>query len=211
MKTQPRAHYGEDIPVDPAAVADWCISRLESWGTSAGMETFKDDGRQGGISVVLGGKVVVVDVDFSLNKAELEKRNIMVSSVKTSYAITGSDGTTSNSDGSPLLDEFLQRCIQNFCDEVQKPEDVRNLEEATKLGVVVTQQLQYLVMLDRLAARKDDGGLQWFTGLDKLCPTLEAFAASEAEAIASYVSRSNLLPLAVNTVTIGHYPLPKPH
>ncbi|KAG6886267.1 hypothetical protein C0993_006677 [Termitomyces sp. T159_Od127] len=207
LKTQSRAHYGGDIPLDPAAVADWCISRLESWGTSAGMETFKDDGRQGGISVVLGGKVVVVDVDFSINKAELERIRIMVSSVKTSYAITGSDGTTSNSDGSPLLDAFLQRCIQNFCDEVQKPEDVRDLEEATRLGVVVTQQLQYLVMLDRLAASKDDGGLQWFTGLDKLCPVLEAFAASEAQAIVSSLSLVKA-PLDIFLLRCHALPLP---
>ncbi|KAG6888002.1 hypothetical protein C0992_009955 [Termitomyces sp. T32_za158] len=207
LKTQPRAHYSEDIPLNPAAVADWCISRLESWGTSAGMETFKDDGRQGGITVVLGGKVVVVDVDFSINKSELERFEITVSSVKTSYAITGSDGTTANSDGSPLLDEFLRRCIQKFCDEVQKPEDVRDLEEATRLGVVVTQQLQYLVMLDKLAARKDDGGLQWFTGLDKLCPTLEAFAASEAEAIASSLSLVKA-PLDIFLLRCHALPLP---
>ncbi|KAG5350383.1 hypothetical protein C0989_011267 [Termitomyces sp. Mn162] len=211
LRNQPRARYGENIPLDPAVLPDWCIGRLESWGTTAGMETFKDEGRQGGISVVLGGKVVVVDVDFSLNKTELDRPRIMVSSVKTSYAITASDGTTSNSGGSPSLDEFLRRCIQNFCDEVQKTEDVRKSDEAARLGVIVTQQLQYLVMLDKLAARKDDGGLQWFTGLDKLCPTLEAFAASEAQAVASYAHLSTFQQITFDFVLYtGHYHLSKP-
>ncbi|KAG5725899.1 hypothetical protein E4T56_gene5116 [Termitomyces sp. T112] len=207
LRNQPRARYGENIPLDPAVLPDWCIGRLESWGTTAGMETFKDEGRQGGTSVVLGGKVVVVDVDFSLNKTELDRPRIMVSSVKTSYAITASDGTTSNSGGSPSLDEFLRRCIQNFCDEVQKNEDVRKSDEAARLGVIVTQQLQYLVMLDKLAARKDDGGLQWFTGLDKLCPTLEAFAASEAQAVASSLSLVKA-PLDIFLLRCHALPLP---
>ncbi|KAG6862328.1 hypothetical protein C0995_016026 [Termitomyces sp. Mi166 len=207
LRTRPRARYGEDIPLNPVAAVGWCINRLESWGTTAGMETFKDDGRQGGISVVLGGKVVVVDVDFSVNKSKLNTPKIMVSSVKTSYAITGSDGTTSNSEGSSSLDEFLRRCIQNFCDEVQKPEDLRNFEEAARLGVVVTQQLQYLTMLDKLAARKDDGGLQWFTGLDKLCPTLEVFATSEAEAVASSLSLAKA-PLDIFLLRSHALPLP---
>ncbi|KAG6920101.1 hypothetical protein DXG01_010169 [Tephrocybe rancida] len=206
LRARPSISYGEDIPLNPNAIVDWCIGRLESWGTSAGMETFKDDGRQGSISVVLGGKVVVVDVDFSIDTADPTKPRITVSSVKTSYAITSSDGTTSNSEGSVSLDGFIRDNIKNFCNEVQKPEGKRNLEEAARLGVAVAEQLQYIVTLDRLAARRDDGGLQWFKGLDKLCPILEDFAASEAEAVASSLSlpkapldifllRSHALPL----------------
>ncbi|KAG6811992.1 hypothetical protein H0H92_004957 [Tricholoma furcatifolium] len=206
LRTRSGVTYGEDIPLNPSAIADWCISRLESWGASAGMETFKDDGRQGGVSVVLGGKVLVVDVDFSLSTTDPNKPTLTVSSVKTSFAITNADGTTSNSGGSPLLDAFVCGSIQKFCSEVQKAEEVRNHEEAAKLGAAVAEHLQYLVMLDKLAARKDDGGLQWFTALDSLCPTLEAFATSEAEVVASslalprapldiFLLRSHALPL----------------
>ncbi|KAG6866629.1 hypothetical protein C0991_000739 [Blastosporella zonata] len=207
LRTRPSASYGEDIPLNPTAIVDWCIGRLESWGTSAGMETFKDDGRQGSISVVLGGKVVVVDVDFSIDAVDPDKPRITVSSVKTSYAITSSDGTTSNSGGSASLDGFLRDSIANFCDEVQKPEDIRNLDKAARLGVTVTEQLQYLVMLDKLAARRDDGGLRWFTGLDTLCPILEAFATSEAEVVASSLSVAKA-PLDIFLLRSHALPLP---
>ncbi|KAF8070318.1 hypothetical protein FPV67DRAFT_1755245, partial [Lyophyllum atratum] len=206
LRTRSGSKYGEDVPLDPAAVVDWCISRLETWGTSAGMETFKDDGREGGISVVLGGKVLVIDVDFSVDKNDPLKPRITVSNVKTSYAIANSEGSTSNSAGSLSLDAFLRASIETFCVEVQKPEDVRNLEEAARLGTIILEQLRYLVMLDRLAARKEDGGLRWFVDLDELCPVLEAFAKSEAEVVASslslaqapldiYLLRSHALPL----------------
>ncbi|KAG6820520.1 hypothetical protein H0H93_015993 [Arthromyces matolae] len=187
LRTRSRVHYGEDIPLKSPALVNWCIARLESWGTSAGMETFKDDGRQGSISVVLGGKVVVVDVDFAVQTTQIGKPSLSVSGVKTSYAITGPDGTL-NSGGSAYLDAFIRASIQSFCDEVQKPEDLRDLEEATRLGLFVSEQLQYLVMLDKLAARTEDGGLQWFTGVEKLCLALEAFATTEADAVASSLS-----------------------
>ncbi|KAG6829369.1 hypothetical protein H0H87_011660 [Tephrocybe sp. NHM501043] len=207
LRARPSANYGEDIPSNPAALVDWCISRLEAWGTSAGMETFKDDGRQGSISVVLGGKVVVVDVDFSINATALNTPKISVSSVKTSYAITSSDGTTSNSEGSASLDGFIRDSIERFCDEVQKAEEARNPEKAAKLGVAVIEQLKYLVMLDRLAARRDEGGLQWFIGLDKLCPALDDFAKSEAEAVASSLSLSKA-PLDIFLLRSHALPLP---
>lgn len=170
-------------------MVDWCVSRLETWGKSVGMETFKDDSREGGggISVVLGGKVLVVDVDFSVDETNLPESKITVSSVKTSYAISNSGSGSSNTGGSISLDAFLKESIQNFCSEVRKPEAYRNLEEAARLGTVILDQLRYLVMLDQLAARKEDNGLKWFTDVDQLCPILEGFAKSEAEIIASYV------------------------
>ncbi|KAF5386175.1 hypothetical protein D9615_002383 [Tricholomella constricta] len=207
LRTRSGSNYGEDIPLDPAAIVDWCISRLETWGTSAGMETFKDDGREGGISVVLGGKVLVVDVDFSVDRVDPLKPRMTVSSVKTSYAITNSEGSTSNSGGSISLDAFLRASIENFCVEVQKPEDVRNLEVAASLGVIILEQLQYLVMLDRLAARTKDGGLKWFVDLDELCPILEAFAKNEAEAVASSLSLSQA-PLDIFLLRSHALPLP---
>lgn len=174
--------------MDSGSIVDWCVSRLETWGKSVGMETFKDDSREsgGGISVVLGGKVLVVDVDFSLDETNPEPK-IKVSSVKTSYAISNSGSGTSNTGGSISLDAFLKESIQSFCSEVRKPEAHRNLEEAARLGTVILDQLRYLVMLDQLAARKEDNGLKWFADVDQLCPILEGFAKSEAESIASYV------------------------
>ncbi|KAF9467288.1 hypothetical protein BDZ94DRAFT_1305379 [Collybia nuda] len=208
LRKRSGSSYGEDVPLDPRHTIDWCVSRLETWGTSVGMETFKDDNREsgGGISVVLGGKVLVVDVDFSVDALNPQETEIKISRVKTSYAISNSGSGTSNSGGSISLDAFLKDCIQNFCSEVRKPEASRSLEEAARLGTVILDQLRYLVMLDRLAARKEDNGLKWFTDVDQLCPILEDFAKSEAEVVASslglthapldiFLLRSHTLPL----------------
>ena len=174
--------------MDPKALADWTVSRLETWGTSVGMETFKDDGRGGGISLVLGGKVLVIDVDFAVDRTDPSQTRIKVSNVKTSYAISNAGSGAPSNGGSIPLDSFLCDTIEQFCTVVQRPAQEQNLGEAARLGMNISEQLQYLVMLDRLAARKDGGGLKWFGGVDELYPLLENFAKREAEAVASCVA-----------------------
>lgn len=151
------------------------------------METFVDNGREGGITVVLGGKVLVVDVDLSVDKTDGLHPNVKVSNVKTSYATSNAMSGTSPAGNSTSLDALLYGAIENYYIEVQKTEGVRNSEEAARFGANILEQLRYLVMLDRLAARKEDGGLRWFADVDQLCPVLEGFAKSEGEAVASYV------------------------
>lgn len=164
----------------------WCIERLESWAKSAGMETYKEDGREAGM--LLAGTVLVVEVEFSVNREDPLNPKLDVASVKTSYAIADSDsGVTSNTDGSISLDAFLAGSIQKFCTELKKKEEVRDPREVAKLGGFVLDQLRYLVMLDKLAARKEDGGVRWFVDIDQLCSILEKFSKTEAEAVSSYV------------------------
>lgn len=143
------------------------------------METFKDEGQEGAASLVLGGKVLVIDVDFSIDKTNPLQPKLHVVRAKTAFAIP------SNTTGS--LDTFLAESIQEFCSEVQKPQDVRSPEIAAKLGGAVVDQLKYLVHLDKLAARQQDGGVRWFVDIDQLCPTLEQFAKEESEMVASWV------------------------
>ena len=138
--------------------------------------------------MVLGGKVLVVDVDFSVDRADPFNPNIDVANVKTSYAIPNSaSGSTSTTDGSISLDAFLAGSIRGFCAAVQKDEEERDPREAARLGILILEQLRYLVMLDRLAARNDDGGIRWFVDIDLLCSTVENFARSEAQAVAECV------------------------
>ncbi|KAF8230172.1 hypothetical protein L208DRAFT_1283223 [Tricholoma matsutake] len=207
LRKRPTSRYGEDIPLDSVSIVDWCISRLETWGTSVGMETFVDNGREGGITVVLGGKVLVVDVDLTVDRTNTLKPNVKVSNVKTSYAISNAmSGSTSNAGNSTSLDGLLYGTIERFYIEVQKAEGVRNSEEVARFGANILEQLRYLVMLDRLAAGKADGGLRWFADVDQFCPTLERFAKSEGEVVASsllvkhapldiFLLRSHALPL----------------
>ena len=79
--------YGEDIPLDRATIVDWALSPLEAWGASAGMEAFKEEERNGRMTVMLGGKVLVIDVDLAIDRTDPEKPTVSVAAVKTSYAI----------------------------------------------------------------------------------------------------------------------------
>lgn len=170
--------------MDPKAILGWCIERLEWWAKSAGMEAYKEDGREA--AMLLAGTVLVVEVEFSVNREDPLNPKLDVASVKTSYAIPNSDsGITSNTDGSISLDAFLAGTIQNFCTELKKSEETRDPQEVARLGVVILDQLKYLVVLDRLAAHKDDGGVRWFVDIDQLCSILENFSKSEAEVVAS--------------------------
>ncbi|KAF7375971.1 hypothetical protein MSAN_00011700 [Mycena sanguinolenta] len=205
LRKRSATNYGEDIPMDPKAIVDWCLERLESWAKSAGMETYKEDGREA--AMLLAGTVLVMEVEFSMNREDPVDPKLDVASVKTSYAIPNSEsGLTSNTDGSVSLDAFLAKTIQQFCSELKKPEETRDPREVARLGTGVLDQLRYLVMLDRLAARKDDGGVRWFVDIDQLCSILENFSKSEAEIVASslaverapldiYLSRCHALPL----------------
>jgi hypothetical protein len=148
------------------------------------METFKDDRREGDvIAIVLGGKVVVVDIDFAFDRENPLKPIIKVLNVKTSYAIA-SNGSSHNDPRSISLDTCLAESIQNFCIEVQRDENVRSPLEAARLGKNVLEQLKYLVVLDALA---QSGGIKWFVDIHELGHVLEEFARSEAKSVASYV------------------------
>ncbi|KAJ7188498.1 hypothetical protein C8R46DRAFT_1157516 [Mycena filopes] len=206
LRKRSGANYGEDIPMDPKTILGWCIERLEWWAKAAGMEAYKEDGREA--AMLLAGTVLVVEVEFSLDREEPLNPKLNVASVKTSYAIPNSDsGVTSNTDGSVSLDAFLAGTIQNLCDELKKSEETRDPQEVARLGVMILDQLKYLVMLDRLASRKDDGGVRWFVDIDQLCSILENFSKSEAEVVASSLALERA-PLDIYLLRCHALPLP---
>lgn len=174
--------YGENVPFLVASFPQWCIEQLVNWGRSVGMETFKDDSREGGSTVMLGGKVLVIDVDFTITRNDPLIPKLELTNVKTSNALL--PGNT-NPTTFTMLDTFLAENIAKYCTEMQKSETTRNPLLAATFRKAVLDDLRYLVLLDRLADRKEDGGIRWFTDIDELCPTLMAVATSEAEAIAS--------------------------
>ena len=202
LNQQPSIGYGEDIPLEPTALVQWCISRFEAWGVEAGMETFKDEENQGVVSLIFGGKVLVIDVEFALNSTTPA---LSITSVKTSYAIP--DGESPNTNGSASLDGFLGESMRAFCDEVQKPDGHRDPLEAAQLGSAVVEHLKYLVVLDRLAERPEDGGIRWFVDVDKLCATLEDFASKEAGSVAKALSNQSA-PLDILLLRAHAVPLP---
>lgn len=156
------------------------------------METFKEEERNGRMTVVLGGKVLVVDIDFSVDRADPESPKFAVATLRTSYAIpngvNGASGSTQQ--GSLSLDGFLAHTLQMFLTEVQKGPDAQDSIQASRLGGLFAEHLSYLMSLDQLALREGDGGLRWFNGIDSLALDIERFATREAEVIARYVHSS---------------------
>ena len=178
--------YGEDIPLDRATIVDWAVSRLESWGSSAGMEAFKEEERNGHMTVVLGGKVLVIDIELAIDRADPTKPGVSVATVKTSYAIPNV-ATSSTTQGSASLDGFLADRVRAFLVEVQKEPREQDSVEAARLGALCSESLKYLMRLDQLALEEGEGGLRWFSDIDALAQDSERFAVSECQAITSYV------------------------
>ena len=145
------------------------------------METFID-GREDTATVVLGGKVLIIDVDFAIERDEQLNRRLKVVNIKTFNALVSGNTHPSTS---TMLDMLLLDNIQKYCAEMQKTEDLRDPGLAASIRKDILGQLRYLVLLDGLASRKDDGGIRWFTDLDDLYPTLNGVARSEAALVAS--------------------------
>lgn len=175
--------YGESIPLLATSIPQWCVDQVAAWGTSVGMETFKDESREGSFTVVLGGKSLVIDVDFVMVRDDPLKPVLKVANVKTANALLPPNSTSAN--GTPnttstLLDAFLKDGIEKYCAEMQKDESDRSSQRAASLRRDMLDHLKYLVLLDGLASRKEDGGIRWFTDIDGIWPILNDVAKSEA-------------------------------
>ncbi|KAF8904383.1 hypothetical protein CPB84DRAFT_1772896 [Gymnopilus junonius] len=168
------------------------------------METFTDESREGASTVVLGGKVLVIDVDFVIERNDPLKPRLRVSNVKTSNALLPGNN---NSSTSAMIDAFLKDSIEIYCVEMQKSEELRDPLYAASLRKEVLNHLRYLVLLDGLASRKEDGGIRWFTDVDDICPTLSMVAKTEATAIASSLSLTKA-PLDIFLLRSHSLPLP---
>lgn len=174
--------FGEDIPLERTQLPEWFLKRLLEWGTSAGMEAFNDSERDGHSTVVLGGKVLVVDIVFSVDRTDPIRPIVGVTTCKTSYAIPNSTATSSTGN-STSLDGFLAEAIRAFLNEVQKEDAQRDSVEAARLGNLLSDHLTYLMKLDHLAISEGDGGLRWFSFIDRMSVDVEKLASSEADAL----------------------------
>lgn len=167
-----------------------------------GMHCFRDDSKQN--AVTFAGNVLVIDVEFAIEQANAEKPLLKVAEIKTSHALDA--GNSTNTSLSTQLDVFLAESLRSYCDEMQKQEEVRDSQRAATLRRRLIEYLRYLVLLDGLASKKDDGSIKWFTDLDELSPILVDVARSEAQSIAGslkvtkapldiFLLRSHSLPL----------------
>ena len=175
--------YGEDIPLDRTAIPEWFVTRLKSWAGAAGMETFQEQ-RGGHMTVVLGGKILVIDIDLQVNRAIPDNPILAISALKTSFAVPNGS-INSTTDGSTSLDTSLAGTLRAFLCEVQKDEELQDIIVAARHGARFQEHLKYLMSLDKLALREGDRGLRWFNGIDRLAAQfIEPLAIKEADAIA---------------------------
>ena len=185
--------YGEDMPLEKTELVDWCTNRILEWGKSAGMEAFKDEESGGHITIVLGGKVIVIDMGIMVDRSDTQRPLISVANVKTSFAVPNGTATPPSS-GSTSLDALLVDNIRAFVLEAQKKPEDQDPEHAARIGRRVTNHLKYLMKLDQLALKEGEGGLHWFNDSDILSSKVERYAASECAAVARSESQTSNLP-----------------
>jgi hypothetical protein len=187
--------YGEDVPAAKEEVSDWCISRLEKWGKEAGMETFREEESEGRVPVLLGGQVLVLDVDFQISRnsdgLDGSSSRISVLAVKTSYA--SDDGARTMASSAASLAGFIHDRLAEFLDVAQVSEDERDVVKVAALAKDMQQHLVYLMRLDKLAKAEGNSGVRWFTALDELASTLEAQAAAAARTMAQSIIQFSCL------------------
>ena len=181
MQKEIGVRYSADVPMDQVDVPDWCVSQLQECGKKAGMEAFKDAGANGKITLILGGKVLVVDIELAVDRSDEEHPKLSVISLKTSYAspVTGA----TSAEGSPSMNGFLMDCIREFITEAHKPLGEQDTKRAGKLIRGFLAHMQYLMKLDGMATQEGDGGVRWFNNIDVLALTAEGRARTEAQNI----------------------------
>ena len=167
--------------MDRVDVVDWCVSQLEECGKKAGMETFKEAETDGKIPLILGGKVLVVDIELAVDRSNKEHPTLSVIALKTSYASPVSGATT---EGSASMNGFLMDYVREFIVEVHKPLREQDTKKAGKLIKGFLAHMQYLMKLDGMATQEGDSGLRWFNNIDELALTAEGRARTEARNIA---------------------------
>ena len=156
------------------------------------MEVFNEPESNGRIIVTLGGKVLVIDAEFSIDRTDATRPVTDVASLKTAYAIPNST-SESSSGHSRSLDGFLATAIRAFLAEIQKDDEKRDSVEAARIGNMVSSHFSYLMKLDHLALAESEGGGRWFSFIDKMSLEIETVASKEANVIIQYVRPTTYL------------------
>ncbi|KAL5528641.1 hypothetical protein ACEPAF_7777 [Sanghuangporus sanghuang] len=181
------ATYGEPIPLDKETIVEWSISRIEDWGRKNGMEVFKEEeDKNGKMTVMLGGKVLVIDIDLSIqrNAPTSSPRRIVVSNVKTSHALPSGNSGNTLAERSFSLDAFILRTWNDYLNEVQKG-DADSSSRAGQISRDIQSHLSYLMKLDNLASSEGDQGIRWFNDTGLINAVTDRISKAEVDALSS--------------------------
>lgn len=159
------------------------------------MQVFKE-AHENRETVVLGGKLLVIDIDFAIAVPYME-----VITLKTSWAVANSHSSVpATTEGSPLLDAFLKRCIDAYLEEIQGRQEPLEVE---RRGRVVSEQLTYLMMLDKLAAEEGGAGVKRLKEMERIAGIAEEVAKGEITGVARSAFYGGVTRVCLNGVITG--------
>lgn len=149
------------------------------------MEFFKEEeDKNGRMTIMLGGKVLVIDVDLAIqrNAASSATRRISVTNIKTSHALPTGNSGNALAERSASLDAFILRTWNHYLEEVQK-DDVNSSIRAACISRDIEDHLSYLMKLDALASREGDQGIRWFNDTGIMSATADRIFTTEADSL----------------------------
>ncbi|KAG9046628.1 hypothetical protein FS837_003950 [Tulasnella sp. UAMH 9824] len=209
-----KQNYAADLPLEPALVPAWLLDEVMSLLTSIGMDMFKEDGADGRVKFLGGGKILVVDIEFLLTpvsssnaegSASTTASGLQLLSIKTTRGSESSASSTGE-ERSPL-DTLLYSALSSFLKEAQGPSpDCLRLQQ---LADSFKEHAKSLMLLDGLANAESSLGTgdRWFKETDDEAKIVLDLASRESQALASSLGSSSA-PLDI-LIHRGHgYPLP---
>ncbi|KAG8935104.1 hypothetical protein FRC03_002589 [Tulasnella sp. 419] len=174
--------YGSDVPLERTGLSDWIISELERLLKTVVSDVFKEKEGDDKVTIICGGKIVVVDIELRKNGQDL----LQVTAVKSTHASSDATGSSSVSATVDIstgsLDALLLSSVRSFVNEVQKVEP--DCVFAEKLGGAIQNHFKAIMNMDALADSPVNGGHKWFKAVGEIDTIASDVANREAQAIA---------------------------
>ena len=149
------------------------------------MEFFKEEeDKSGKMTIMLGGKVLVIDIDLAIqrNAASSRAHQISVTNVKTSHALPTGNSGNALAERSTSLDAHILRTWNSYLEEVQR-NDVDSSMHAAQISRDIDSHLSSLMKLDALASREGDQGIRWFNETGLLSVVTDRVSKTEADSL----------------------------
>ncbi|GJJ06302.1 hypothetical protein Clacol_000493 [Clathrus columnatus] len=209
LRTRKGIDYGEEVPSNLVPIDEWFSAQLESWAQEAGMQVYTDRETENKITLILSGKILVLDIDIKVyHNPNIHLEMVSLKSTQAfpldAAAATAPSLPTSGS----FIDDFILKTFREYLVEIQKDSKDINVEHISKLCRSLKRDLHHLMKLDNLAQRIQEGGSRWFTEVDDLSSVAKQLAPKEAVTVARDLQVSHA-PLDI-LLTRGHA-LPFPY
>jgi hypothetical protein len=149
------------------------------------MQMFKDS-QEGRTTLTLGGKILVIDIELATSGSHMKMNSLKISYAVSNHA-NGLVPTPPNgmlTEAVPQLNAFLKQCLEAYLEEVQGRQDPL---EAERRGRFVREQLEYLMLLDKLAAEEGGAAVKWFKETERIAAVAGEVAKGEVEGVARHV------------------------